>query len=345
MGYLISINTRILIMNIKLYFIISLFFALLILNACTESLNNDETIYYFNENTQTKLSLIKPQNPKLLGNHSWMIVTEEYIYETNDLIVIGNVINFNELILEYIFLESDVKEHITIFEMKVMEIIYAGSGNNVKEGDIISIGVPYSSHMTDTSLPIIASGKEFLVFTYNTSELDNSIIQFNEFVEYWTRDPYRLLIEKKNDILIANRFFEEHQYVNSSINVSNLLSLIDLDESNFEIVNEIKTINSNIMNNDRLNEFNYALNNSKEVQKIINDINIDSVLTEFINRCEGDAFSVWYELNENYIFYVTDFTSFIKQRLVELTNKLNINEVDTDINIESDQFDNDKNIN
>jgi len=211
------------------------------------------------------------------------------------------------------------KSHITLFDMTVSEVLYASAENQVVAGKTISVGVPYSSHRTQVILPEIEEGKEFLIFTKKTTGMDNSIVHYKEFVDYWTKDPLRLMIEKAGDYYVASSFFEENRYTNSAMSVRDEMELSEsetheiIEEITYDLNMRDSTLSDSmrsrlVRNADQGRKSNISEKLKKEGKYP------HGILEMLVSRSGGNAHVLWNNLSINYVFEPDEFRTAIKQK-------------------------------
>lgn len=273
--------------------------ALLVLSSCanqteavplsTSNIDNTSSLYQ-SENVQ--VTLLEPAPQKNYNCYEWIDLHEETVFTKNSIIFSGNIQSIREAVVEYEFMDVSVKDNITLLEVDITEIIH-NSSNIEFPSDTVTVGLPYNDYTYGEGLPILETGKSFLMFAYPTEGLENDSLELSGYTDLWLNTPNQLLIEEVEGKYIAGSFFSN--YLDSTTSIS---SHLDIPELSSEV-----SLNTNLT---------YALANmiSSSAEDSTTLQTAIDLLSERINPNNSEDM-LWALLSESHLIEKQDFEDII----------------------------------
>lgn len=298
--------------------LIMLLLSIVVLSSCKPT-SNTSLIY---DSNGIKVSTVVVQSPKKLVDYQWVPLTENDVYTSNNLIASGIVSNIREVVIEYRFMDADVKDYVTLFDFTITKELYSSDEYPLPMDKIITVGVPYSSYNYGDWLPVIEEGKEFMLFAFKTSGYKDDILHMDEYVEYWTSAPNSLLIEKVGSHYITDKFFSHY-----TVSTQSFDKCLGISENQFSyMMNNIDEVNNILdeVNNKKISNDKFSI----KKEELINSINIiqskgisknieDSfeILKVLFERSGMNSNRLWMEMSDIYIVRCDDFENAIKEKM------------------------------
>lgn len=204
--------------NTSFFLIIFLLFSLSLVSCQSQQSSNithkQETEVSQNriiyEGNGIKVFELEPNTAEICVCYDWNTITDEIAYGKNNLIVTGKLSNIKDVAIEYPFMGTISTNNNTFFNVTIKKILYAADENDLKENDVILVGVPYNTYDRADEYPILEEGKEFLIFCQSTSNYERHPLYKDEYVDYWCASPETLMLERIEDYYIGQEFFRSH---------------------------------------------------------------------------------------------------------------------------------------
>lgn len=263
----------------------------------------DRNILYQSDNVT--VTALKTSGDKQYNQREWVELSEVAAYNKNPIIFTGSIAKVSQAVVEYKFMGVDVKDNITILDIKVGDIIYNSPSYEFSE--TVTVGLPYNDTTYSKGLPIAQTGKSFLMFVYPT-DTESSSMELSEYVDLWLSSPNQLLLEEVNGYYIVGSFFSDSLDVSASmkeqiglteIEVSEYLAssseaadtIISASESSFDDPTAIMKIMSERANSDSSSLWN-LMSNSYVVEK--------AVLEDIIRGMANNFSRIVLQWNDNF---------------------------------------------
>lgn len=190
-------------------------FCLVFLTACQSTTISEIPPLY--KSTNVEVSLIDDTNTIKYANYEWSALTDEIAYTKNTVILSGVASNIRQATVAYEFMDTNVSDSITIFDIKVSDVLSCRSGS-FQYDDLVTVGVGYNMNKYGEGLPIIEDGKSYLIFCYVAADKENDVLELAEYVDCWISAPKDLFLEKIGDYYLSIDYFS---------NVPEALNLVD----------------------------------------------------------------------------------------------------------------------
>ena len=189
--------------------------------ACQPSMVSDGSSIYKSANVEVCLA----NNADAINYtyYEWANITDEKAYTKNTVIIAGVAANVREATVNYEYMDTDVSDSITIFDIEVSDVLACRSGN-FKSGDIVTVGVGYNMDKYGEGLPIIAEGSPYLMFCYVAADKENDVLELAEYVDCWISAPKDLFLERVGDFYLSTDFFSN---VSEAHNLADYLNLTE----------------------------------------------------------------------------------------------------------------------
>jgi len=259
-------------------------------------------------NSIIKVTVVPPLLPHQNADFEWPVLTENDAYINNDLIARCIINNVYEVCLEYRYLDADVKDYVILFDVSVNQILQS-SNSELKENDIISVGVPYSSRLFDEALPDIKEGVEFLLFGKDTAKLKhNDVLYMPEYVDYWVSSLHKLLLMKFGNYYLCDDFFSGTSY--PSVNLTNKLGITE--DITFALANEY----SRAIFKDSIDSDSAPL--LLEIENIAIQEGIPEarlILEYYLNKFYYDPYLLWMVLDRLYVVEYDVFEQNVREKV------------------------------
>ncbi|MBR5742582.1 MAG: hypothetical protein IKX85_02180, partial [Clostridia bacterium] len=89
--------------------------------------------------------------------YQWNLITDDIAYSNNDLILTGFASNVRQVSVDYVFMDANVTDSMTLFDVNVSAVLASRSAS-YQTGDVITVGVGYNLEKYGEGLPIIQDG-------------------------------------------------------------------------------------------------------------------------------------------------------------------------------------------
>ena len=201
----------------------------LVLTACN---TNAPNLLYSSEKVSVSIldTLYDPQ----YVSYEYVTLTEHVAYTKNTVILTGIASNIREATVEYVYLGTNVTDHITIFDIAISSILSCNTDSFPQE-KVVSVGIPYNMLTYGEGNPILQNGSSYLMYCYVTSDLENDVLELAEYVDCWVSDPLNLLIEQVGDCYFTSNFFSN---VPSAQQIS---AVFGPEDQNLEIIPSLES--------------------------------------------------------------------------------------------------------
>lgn len=226
-------------MKLKMIALVTvLIFSLIFMAACQsssldDSSNNDPSVLY--KSDKVEVSLIENIDTNKISYYEWAVLTKDDAFTENTVIVTGTVSNVRQAAVAYEFMDVDVVDNITIFDVEVSDVLACRSGS-YRQGDLITMGIGYNMNTYSDELPVIEEGKTYLIFCYVAADDKDDVMELAGYVDCWISAPKDLFLEKVGDFyLLTDGFFSD---VPGSFKLTDRLSLTE------EQINALSNVNS-----------------------------------------------------------------------------------------------------
>ena len=209
-------------MKLKAVVITILFALCLVLSTgCQSSISSDNTSLYKSPNVEVTIS--DNTDPIKYAHYEWATFTKDTAYTKNTVMITGVATNVRQASVNYEYMDTDVSDSITIFDVDVSEILACRSGS-FQEGDIVTVGVGYNMGKYGEGLPIITEGTSYLMFCYVAEDQENDVLELAEYVDCWISAPKDLFLEQVGDSYLSIDFFSD---VSGAHNLADYLDLTE----------------------------------------------------------------------------------------------------------------------
>ena len=169
-----------------------------------QSRTTNDYLIYKSENVE--VALLKNNEDSRIVNYEWSHVNDEIAYTKYNVIIIGEVSNVRPVTANYEFMDTDVTDYMTIFDVKVSDVL-ACRTNSIYNGDTVTIGVGYNMEKYGEGLPIIEEGRSYMIFCYTTDTIKNDVLELSNYVDCWIGSPKDLFVEKIGDYYLSIDYF------------------------------------------------------------------------------------------------------------------------------------------
>ena len=203
--------------------IITILFVLcsVLLTGCQSPKISDNTSLYKSPNVE--VTIADDADPIKYSHYEWATFTEDMAYTKNTVIITGVATNVRQANVNYEYMDIDVSDGITIFDVDVSEVLACRSGS-FQEGDIVTIGVGYNMDKYGEGLPIITEGASYLIFCYVAEDQENDVLELAEYVDCGISAPKDLFLERVGDFYLSIDFFSD---VSEAHNLAEYLDLTE----------------------------------------------------------------------------------------------------------------------
>ena len=217
--------------------VITVLFALcsLLSTGCQSSLISDSTSLYQSPNVE--VTIVDNADQIKYTHYEWATFTEDMAYTKNTVIITGVATNVRQANVNYEYMDTDVSDSITIFDVDVSEVLACRSGS-IQEGDVITIGVGYNMDKYGEGLPIITEGASYLMFCYVAEDQENDVLELAEYVDCWISAPKDLFLERVGDFYLSIDFFS------GLSDAQNLADYLNLTEKQIASLSTIAVANT-----------------------------------------------------------------------------------------------------
>lgn len=184
----------------------------LFLTACRSSTIPYSTSIYHSPNVD--VTLIQDTDTVQFINYEWAVLTDEMAYTKNTVILTGIASNVRQATVAYEYMDTDVFDNITIFDIEVADVLACQSGS-FQPGDLVTVGVGYNRNKYGEGLPVIENGTSYLIFAYVAADQEQDPLELSEYVTCWISAPKDLFLEKIGDFYLSNDYFSSalHSYL------------------------------------------------------------------------------------------------------------------------------------
>ncbi len=204
---------------------------------------NNHAIY---KSENVEVTLLKDNDEIRVANYQWVPVNDDIAFTKNNVIIVGEVNNVRPAIVSYNYMDTDVSDYITIFDVKVSEVLACRS-DSVHSGDIVTVGVGYNIGKYGEGLPIIEDGRSYMIFCYTTDTINDDVLELSKYVDCWISSPKDLFVEKIGDYYLSIDYFSD---VPESIALSEKLhmtkeqidSFVDMNKNSEDILQSNSSI-------------------------------------------------------------------------------------------------------
>ena len=198
----------------------------------------DSNILYQSNNVE--VSLLENSETTTYFHYEWATLSDDVVYTKNTVILTGVASNVRQASVSYKFMDQNVVDNITIFDIEVSDVLACRTGS-YKQGDTVTMGVGYNMNTYGEGLPVIEEGKEYLIFCYVAAEKENDPLELKNYVDCWISSPKDLFLEKVGDCYLSVDFFSNVSSANTLAKRLNLtqeqvFSLANLEIGNTEAI-------------------------------------------------------------------------------------------------------------
>ncbi len=253
----------------------------ILLTGCQSSVSSDNVSLY--KSPDVEVNIVNDTDPIKYSHYEWATVTKEMAYTKNTVIMTGVAMNVRQATVHYEYMDTDVSDSITIFDVDISDVLACRSGS-FQEGDIVTIGVGYNMEKYGEGLPIITEGTSYLIFCYVAEDQKNDVLELAEYVDCWISAPKDLFLERVGDFYLSIDFFsnvseahnlaEDLNLTEQQIASLSTIAVADTDAVNAYIEEEI-TLDSNRIDMTEFTDALYVLktrtiDNSTELWSLAN---------------------------------------------------------------------------
>lgn len=170
----------------------------------------EETSYVY-KSEKVCVSLIDDHAPTKYASYYWDLITDDIAYSNNNLILTGFASNVRQVSVDYVFMDANVTDSMTLFDVNVSAVLASRSAP-YQPGDVITVGVGYNMEKYGEGLPILQDGKSYLLFCRTADSIDqstNGVLELSEYVDCWIGAPKDLLVERVGDHYLAIDYFSD----------------------------------------------------------------------------------------------------------------------------------------
>ena len=234
----------------------------------------DDTLY---KSEMVEIKRLPAETKRNYSQTLWMPLDKETAYTKNTLIVYGEITSVDEAVLTLNWGERPHTENITLFQLRVNEVLYQSRGD-VKAGDVLSLGTAFNANNWCSELAEIAPNEEFLIFCYPSSSITPDPIELSKCTDYWVEMRYGLMLERVDDHYITTNFFSD---VKGRTKVSSYLGLRE----------------------DQASAISRAATEADAFRVLPSSAPSDAtgIVKALLDRCQPDSGMFWQQVNSNYI--------------------------------------------
>ena len=142
----------------------------------------------------------------------WNELTDEEAFTKNTVALIGKVMNVRPATINYTFMDTDVVDNITVFDVAVERLLYCFS-ENYSNKPVITVATGYNRSYYAPELPLINDGSTYLLFMRVASDKVDDPMHLSEFADCWVSNPKDLFCEKIGDYYLASNFLVGKPFV------------------------------------------------------------------------------------------------------------------------------------
>ncbi|MBE6538519.1 MAG: hypothetical protein E7671_03535 [Ruminococcaceae bacterium] len=277
---------------------------LLFLASCQSATNVESPIIYNSDNV--KVSLMENTNNVNYAYYEWTTLTDDIAYTKNTVIITGKASNIRPVTVSYTYMNADVTDNITIFDIEIYDVLSCRSGS-FSQGDIITIGVGYNMDVYGEGLPIIEEGTSYMIFCYVAKDKENDVLELSEYVDCWISAPKDLFLEKIGDFYLSIDYFSD---MPNSINLQTYLNLTE------DQINSLSAIGNKNINtaNAYIDEEIILDSASKNVE------NAAEALLTLKTRTKVDSKELWNLTSRAYLINCNDLENYVRNKALEYDN-------------------------
>lgn len=203
---------------------------LLPLISCRYVPTDESSAIYKSANVE--VSALEGMSATNYTNYEWAVFTDDIAYTKNTVIITGVASNVQQATVAYEYMDTDVLDNITIFDIEISDVLSSRSGS-FQQGDTITVGVGYNMNKYGEGLPIIESGKEYMVFCYVAADKENDVLELAEYIDCWVSAPKDLLLERVGDFYLSIDYFSD------APGSHGLLDYVETDEEEISLLSSI----------------------------------------------------------------------------------------------------------
>ena len=173
-----------------------LVFGLVFTTACQSPSTDNHSYLYKSDNVEVSLIESIENTDTIQHTHYfWDELTDDVAYTKNTVIITGVASNVRQATVAYEFMDADVVDNITIFDVEVSDVLACRSGSFL-QGDLITIGIGYNMSTYGVELPIIEDGKSYLIFCYVAADQEDDDLELAGYMDCWISAPKDLFFGK-----------------------------------------------------------------------------------------------------------------------------------------------------
>lgn len=233
-------------------------------------------------------------------NYSYYLtapLTEQIVYEKNSIILTGTASNVRYAQVEYEYMEQDLTDNITLFDITVTEVLCGGSAR-VKKNAILTMGINYNMNNYGEGSVIVEEGKTYLIFCEIPPIDGTDPLERASYMDCWIEYSKNLLIEKVGDYYLTSNFFSE--YVLGMSSISKRFGITEDSASKLACMSANSVLDSDVA---------ALIRSSAESANI--DVSMD-VLSIMKNRTKLGSNEFWILISNSYLIPSSDFENAIR---------------------------------
>lgn len=194
-------------MKLKTIVLTMLFVLCLVFStACQSSMVSDSSSIYKSPNVE--VCLANDADAIKYTHYEWATITDDIAYTKNTVIIAGVATNVRQATVNYEYMDTNVSDSITIFDVEVSDVLSCRSGS-FQAGDLVTIGVGYNMDKYGEGLPIVTEGSSYLIFCYVAADQENDVLELAEYVDCWISAPKDLFLERVGDFYLSIDYFSD----------------------------------------------------------------------------------------------------------------------------------------
>lgn len=176
------------------------------------------SLSYLFDNVEYTIDEVPRLETTLHSETEWVSVEQISVHECCDLVVKGKVSNIHEVAISYNFMNSDVTDYGTVFDLTISKI-YQGSQDI---GDTITVYLPWSSRNLPEEVPDVTDGSTYY-FLLMDSKKDTQ--GTSNFSDYYVRYAKAFMLQEDAP---QKKISDLLEVLNTALNKKDGASQIDL---------------------------------------------------------------------------------------------------------------------
>lgn len=175
----------------------------------------------------TEIRSVEDTQTVVFVDYNWVVLKKEDAYTENTVILTGEVSNVRYTTVDYEFMDTNVSDKATLFDIKVDKVLSCTS-DLYPDRDCITVGVGYTMSTYNEELPVITEGARYLLFCYVTADDKDDVRETYKYADCWICYPKDLLCENIDGYYLVNNFFSD---IPSAVSLAGAIGVTKEDAS------------------------------------------------------------------------------------------------------------------